>query len=63
MRQIIVILDIEAKDEYEGGAGREPADDADRAVVVAGAQDTLADVTKHNWELPWMVRGVRLMIP
>jgi hypothetical protein len=59
MRHIIVILDIEAKDEYEGGAGYEPEPEH----VAAYAQDILADASRSDFERPWMVRGVRLIGP
>jgi hypothetical protein len=63
VKQIIVILDVEAKDEYEGGAGFEPEGDNQRAEVAAVAQDLLAEYTRSSYDLPWMIRKVTLFIP
>jgi hypothetical protein len=53
--RVLLEVEIEAKDEWEGGAGRLPAP----AEIATVAHDHLRDITRSEWELPWMVRSVK----
>jgi hypothetical protein len=54
--EITVILVVEAKDEFSGGDGRLPTAQEAASLV----NDQLADSTRGDFELPWMVRSVRI---
>jgi hypothetical protein len=55
MATFTLIVTTEPKDECAAGAGREP----DAAELARVATDYLADVTKHEWDIPWRVLSVR----
>lgn len=59
MTPVTVVLWCEAKDEYSEGAGREPRPGEIAPVI----QDIMTDVTRGDFELPWMVRRVEEVTP
>lgn len=54
-REVTLVVTIEDKDEWEGGAGRLPVPGETARTL----SDTMSDVTRGDWELPWKVRQVR----
>lgn len=54
MMPVTVVLWCEPKDEYSEGAGRDPLPGEVAPIV----QDILADVTRGDFAMPFMVRRV-----